>query len=359
MHPKNNQSDNNIKRSKKIIFIILALFIFGIGPIIAVEIAGRIVINLVYGVEGKSYGLWRYDPMTGAQHNENAYNRLTTTNNFGFRNVEDVLEPKDEESLRIIAYGGSTTFCYNLSNEETWPSRLEQKLRKSRHPKDQVLNAGAINWSLGHAFARAKIDIPVLKPDYVLIYSGINEGANSDSLKNVNVEMKALMADENYGVIAKNFDQNRWFKRNSITVRVYDYYIKAFLVGLFTTQDKKVISSEPIFINPNPDEYVLENYLVVLETFIEFIEKNGSKAVFIIQSNGDNSNLNRKFTSYSVAGANIAKKLGVKVVDSRDLIDDNTKLAKDLFYFTGVHYSPKGAIQLADLIGKEVFELGD
>ena len=359
MSTKKNQSDNDLKGSKKIIFIILALFIFGVGPIIAVEVIGRIVINLVYGVEDKSYGLWRYDPMTGAQHNENAYNRLTTTNNFGFRNIEDVLEPKDEESLRIIAYGGSTTFCYNLSDEETWPSRLEQKLRKSRHPKDQVLNAGAINWSLGHAFARAKSDIPVLKPDYVLIYSGINEGANSDSLKNVNIQMKALMADEKYGVIAKNFDQNRWLKRNSISIRVYDYYIKAFITGLFSNEDKNIDLPKPTFVDPNPDEYVLENYLVVLENFIKFIEQNGAKAVFIIQSNGDNSNSNRKVTSYSVAGANIAKKLGIKVVDSRDLIDNNTKLAKDLFYFTGVHYSSKGAIKLADLIATEVFELGD
>ena len=35
------------------------------------------------------------------------------------------------------------------------------------------------------------------------------------------------------------------------------------------------------------------------------------------------------------------------------------KMNKDLFYFTGVHYSSKGAIKLADLIATEVFELGD
>jgi hypothetical protein len=358
----NNQfelKNNDIKRSKKVIFLLLALFIFGVLPIIVIEIAGRVVIHSQYGVEGKSYGLWRYDSETGAQHNENAYNKFTTTNDFGFRNVEDVLEPKEKESFRILTYGGSTTFCYNLSDEEAWPARLEQQLRKFRHPKDQVLNAGAINWSLGHAFARAKKDIPVLKPDYVLIYSGINEGANANSLRNENIEMKALVADGKYGVITKNFDQNRWLKRNSIIVRVYDYYVKAFITELFSNQDEEGTSPESIFIDPNPDEYVLKNYLVVLEDFIEFIEQNGAKAVFIIQSNGDNSNLNRKLTSYSIAGAAAASKLGVKVVDSRDLLNDS-ELSDDLFYHhTEVHYSATGALKLADLIAREAFGLVD
>jgi len=356
----NNQfelKNNDIKRSKKVIFILLSLFIFGVLPIIFVEIAGRVVLHSQYGVEGKSYGLWRYDSETGAQHKENAYNRLTTTNDFGFRNVEDVLEPKEKESFRILAYGGSTTFCYNLSNEEAWPARLEQKLRKFRHPQDQVLNAGAINWSLGHAFARAKKDIPTLKPDYVILYSGINEEAHANYLRDAGIEMEDLVADGKYGEIAKNYDQNRWLKRNSIIVRVYDYYIKSHIIRLFFNPVEKDASEGPDLSDSNLDEYVLENYLVVLENFIKFIEQNNAKAVFVIQSSDKNthkSTHNLKFVSYSIAGASVASKLGVKVVDSRNLIDDG-----DLFYYTGVHYTASGALKLADLIAREAFGLVD
>jgi len=118
----------------------------------------------------------------GAQHRENTYSTNAETDDYGFRNKESVVEPKPQDSLRIITYGGSTTFCYNLSNEDAWPLQLQKVLREKRNDSDQVLNGGAIMWSIGHAHARGKKDIPALKPDYVMIYAGINEATNAGYL---------------------------------------------------------------------------------------------------------------------------------------------------------------------------------
>jgi lysophospholipase L1-like esterase len=121
------------------------------------------------------YGLWQYDKELGAIHASNSYNSNSETNSLGFRNHEDVFEPKPPGALRIIAYGGSTTFCYNLDTEHAWPLRLQALLRAHHNPGDQVLNAGAVMWSISHEITRAERDLPRLHPDYVSIYSGFNE----------------------------------------------------------------------------------------------------------------------------------------------------------------------------------------
>lgn len=173
--------------------------------------------------------------------------------------------------MRLITYGGSTTFCYNLSNEDTWPSKLEILLRKNRNSKDQVLNAGAIPWSIGHAFARAQKDIPLLKADYVILYSGINEAVNADFLAKEGFSMKRLVENGQYGKFTKNLDQNRWLKRNSAFIRLLDYYIKpklSNLTNIFNKEHNQYVK-EKMLIEPDP--YILKNYLHVLEQFINLI----------------------------------------------------------------------------------------
>ena len=75
-------------------------------------------------------------------------------NDWGFRNSEDVIDPKPTGALRIIAYGGSTTFLPNEVEENTWTYQLQQKLRqKTGNPAHQVLNGGVVLWSAELFFA--------------------------------------------------------------------------------------------------------------------------------------------------------------------------------------------------------------
>src|ERR1700756_5508085 len=107
-------SPSSLPLWKKLVFTLIIIFA---PPLLLVGVAegiGRAVLHYKYGVPGKNYGLSTYDPVLGAVHAPNAYNSNSETNSFGFRNSEDVFEPKPRGALRIIAYGGSTTFCYNL-----------------------------------------------------------------------------------------------------------------------------------------------------------------------------------------------------------------------------------------------------
>lgn len=78
---------------------------FPVAGILAIEGVGYAIIHFKYGVPGKTYGLWTHDAELGAIHSRNGYNSNSETNNYGFRNKEDVFEPKPPGSVRVIAYG--------------------------------------------------------------------------------------------------------------------------------------------------------------------------------------------------------------------------------------------------------------
>src|SRR5262249_41286562 len=147
------------------------------------------------------------------------------------RNKENVFEPKPANALRIIAYGGSTTFCYNLPTDLAWPLRLQQILRAQHNESAQVLNGGAIVWSIGHEVARAKRELPQPKPAVVIIYSGVNEEANAALLKTEGVSLEQALKDGKTGLFSRNVDQARWIKRNSVIVRYWDYVAAAWWHG--------------------------------------------------------------------------------------------------------------------------------
>ena len=321
---------------------------FTIVPLLMLEGAIRTYIWYRHGVPGKSYGLWCYDEEFGAVHCLNGYNTNAQTNDYGFRNTENVKKPKPTGALRIIAYGGSTTFCYNLLNGETWPDELENQLRKNHNTQDQVLNAGAIMWSIGQSYARAKRDIPALNPDYVIIYDGINDSANAQLLKLEGKPMKALVEKGEYGLFSKNLDQSRWVKRNLALVRLMDYVVAPFLTRA------KEEANDHVDISIEPDPYVLDNYLHTLANFIRLAKANRATPVFLVQAHGHNNKLNEYLTSYSRSGIQTAAREGAVVLDAQVVVDCYRGRPMDLFHTSGVHFSRLGSQMLGEFLYRQI-----
>lgn len=344
--PNQKESTQKYSRKRIAIYLLMLVLFFTIVPLLLIEGAVRTYIWYKYGVPGKSYGLWCYDKEFGAIHCHNGYNTMAQTNEYGFRNTENVREPKPIGALRIIAYGGSTTFCYNLLNGETWSDELEKQLRKNHDPQDQVLNAGAIMWSIGQSYARAKQDIPVLKPDYVIIYDGINDQANAQLLELEGKPMKALVEKGEYGVFSKNLDQSRWVKRNLALVRLMDYVITPLL-----TNNQQV---QQVDIPTTPDPYVMENYLHTLSDFLELAKANGATPIFLVQANGHNDQVAKYLTSYSRNGIQTATQEGAIVLDAQVMVDGYHGQPMDLFHYTGVHYSRLGAEMLGEFLYQQI-----
>ena len=337
---------------KKATLYFLAILLPTLLILLLAEGGARLYIHVKHSVPGKSYGLWRYDKELGAVHAEDAYNTRYQTDDYGFRNRERVMQPKPAGALRIIAYGGSTTFCYNLPFDETWPAKLESLLREYHNQKDQVLNAGAIAWSLGHALARARRDIPDLKPDVVLIYSGINEDLNARSLAADGVSIAKLVGDRDYGRFATNLDQNQWLRRNIVSVKLLDHLLAPWIRPANLMMEPGVSDDE---VTEAPKPAILENYRRTLQSFIDLARGYGARVVFVVQTHGRNNSSNRYLTSYSRAGVDVARDAGAQVIDADTLVASYDGEPMDLFTASGVHYSPIGASMLAERIYCDAF----
>jgi len=245
----------------------------------------------------------------------------------------------------VIAYGGSTTFCFNLETDQAWPIRLQEELRKYAGPKSQVLNAGAIVWSIGQELARAKRDLPRLKPDVVIIYSGLNEEANAGHLAREGIDLKQAVDSGKHGLFATNLDQSRWLKRNSMIVRYLEY------LNLFAPPPNPA----PVPEYPIVPE-IRENFDRTLREFIELIRRNNAKPLYVIMGGIHEIGQNRLLLRYSREGAVVAREMGVPVLDSMDLVNSYKGNKADLFSPTGAHWSPLGAELLAKFIDEQALK---
>jgi len=328
---------------KKTAFVAVLL----IAPLLLItglELAGRVAVSLLFGVPGKSYGLYRADPVLGHFPAPNSYNQLTSLNDGAFRNTENVIDPRPRGARRVIAYGGSITFCPQLSTEACWPHQLQERLRTGDgNAGHQVLNGGVVQWSLGHVFERARRDLAKFKPDAVILYSGNNESANAGHLDQAGTPIGELVAQGRYGAVATNYPASDWLNINSLFYKVARYVI-------LRTGER--IFSNPLIGEPPPlDPATLANYLVVLERVVKFVRSSGAEPIFVIQAGLSD----QTGTNYSVVGAKTACAAGARVLDAREAVAAYPGPPSDLFA-SSIHYSAKGAAVLADYLYDRLYK---
>jgi len=310
--------------------------------LMAVEGLGRAWVHFRYGVPGKSYGIWAYDPVLGADHRPNSYNSRTSLNAQACRNTEDMFEPKPQGSLRILAVGGSTTFGYNLNDASTWTHQLELRLRRlPGHERDQVLNAGRICWSAGHNLVYLKRILSKINPDYVILYEGVNEQMNVWGLLQEGVKLDDLDKLGSYGVLTKRYDQNRWLKRNSVIVRYYDYVIKRYIQELRNKQASKARTAP---VSAVPQGWIIKNFHHLMSEMIDVCRANNARIIVIRYA----STVNQDLSVFADIAAEEARAKNVPVFDAKERFSRFGEHMPDYFIETGVHVTPEGAMIMAD-----------
>lgn len=320
---------------------------------IAAEVIGRVAMYLKYGVPGKSYGIYQADPELGATHRPNSYNSNSVINNWGFRNRDDISAQKPAGATRIYCSGGSTTFCYNLGVDEAWPSVLQSKLRAlPGHANDEVLNAGQIGWSICHEFALAKRLLPVLKPDYVVLFTGVNEGMSANQFGEKNPQLlDQFLAEQKWGVVAAELDQARFWKRHSLLVRFWDYRIKSWIERSATAQYRSAENSESQQSSFPGHPYVMSNLEHTLRSYIAFIrEQNAEPIVLRFGDNGsDGWYLRDHIRTWRECAVRVGREEGVTICDVASTLESHPR-RQECFLDTGVHVTALGAEVVADTL---------
>ena len=100
---------------------------------------------------------------------------VRTSNSLGFRGPE-VESPKPEGRYRIVCLGGSTTYSYFVSDDETYPVHLQRELRERRPDLDvEVVNAGVESYTTAESLANLAFRVLDLQPDAIVIYHACND----------------------------------------------------------------------------------------------------------------------------------------------------------------------------------------
>lgn len=336
-------------------FLRLTLLSLPLLGLVGLEAAGRTYFYLRYSVSGHSYGTSKYDPVMGAVPRENSYNQSAHLNDYGFRNSEPVTIPKPAGSLRLITYGGSTTFCHHLTNDQAWPIRLQDQLRRQRvgGEQDQVLNGGVIMWSLGHSFEKARRDVPLLKPDAVIIYSGVNELYNALFLASEGFPMRDLVQRGDIGRFTTQLAFNTPFRN----VIVYKFVRDRIYVRLQQwIRPAPPVAPPGTVVEPDPD--VMTNYLETLKRFVVYLKEQEVTPVFVkevLDPAHPEAALLASRTAYSAKAATVAGEWGAVVVDPTAAFADPANQARPLFQPTGVHLTTDGAVLMGLVIYEQAF----
>ena len=107
--------------------------------------------------------------------NQIKHPELYAINSEGFRGQE-FSKDKPDNTYRIIAVGGSTTFSVGVTEENAWPRILEKKLQNLSIGKNiEVINAGIPAITSFHESKLIKEKLIHYKPDLIIVYDGMND----------------------------------------------------------------------------------------------------------------------------------------------------------------------------------------
>ncbi|MEK9146502.1 MAG: GDSL-type esterase/lipase family protein, partial [Elusimicrobiota bacterium] len=90
-------------------------------------------------------------------------------NSLGDRGAEP---DRPKRRIRLVCYGGSTTFDMAHDEDKTWPGMLQRLLGEERYEVINAAQNGATSADTLVNFALIHAD---LKPDYLLVLDGIND----------------------------------------------------------------------------------------------------------------------------------------------------------------------------------------
>ena len=99
----------------------------------------------------------------------------TIINSYGFRG-EEFSEQKPENTYRIFALGGSSTFGLGVYDDESWPVYLQKKFDKIDLGVDvEIINAGINAANSGTERKLIEEQIVNFDPDLIIMYDGWND----------------------------------------------------------------------------------------------------------------------------------------------------------------------------------------
>jgi hypothetical protein len=270
---------------KKLLFHTILIFIVIASGVFLAELSAQFVYKIKNGEwrfrinESSDKGLFILHPyLVGVPRPSVNIDRTNkqgkiikiTHNSLGFRGQEVNLSKK-ENIKRVVALGGSSTYCAGISNDETWPYILGNKLG----PEWEVLNLGVPGYNSVENLIQTALQIEELSPDIAVYYEGWND-MHTIYVKNLKSDYSGFHVFSQYGILRLND-----LKIGNQSAAIY--YLHNFLLKVFTQQEHKKITSTENAFSANPDYRSLSLYGRNLHSIITLCKQFNITPVMVPQ----------------------------------------------------------------------------
>lgn len=352
------------------------LFAFGLGliiTIVAVEIILHFYNPFGFRQKGDNIVLPKNTQVKFKRNIKNGLDSIVvhTKNSLGFRGSE---KPTNLDGwISIIAVGGSTTECYDISDGKDWVSLLGNKLTQD-FEKIWINNAGIGGHStFGHQILMDDY-VSKLKPNYVLFLIGCNDVErddlnyhdrrvlrkntdwraflkNNSELINLVVNLKRYSKAKNRNLVPAFFDLKKLERLEKIDSLKLNQQLKEqgkYLIP-FENRVQNLISTSidnhiiPIFITQPTlvGEGIDEQTGLDLEK-IKFCDNLGGKVYW------------EKLELYNDITRKVAKENNIFLIDLAIEMPKSTSL-----FFDCIHFTNEGSNVVSKIIYKKMKELLD
>ncbi len=294
---------------------------------------------------------------------------MYTTNSWGLRGDEP---PWDwEDTLTIVAVGGSTTQCFYLDDKKAWPFLLQESL-KSSFPKVWVGNGGIDGQSSRAHIVFFREVLSEISPDIAVVLVGVND--------------LMISLNERERINGRGFDRrpNRprnltWLEKQSRTVQLsglwYEILFNDAIVKVETGHGNfkptPFVADDNNSLPKNLKELLpgLEEYRENLKTLSQLGKAIGTRVVFMTQPMMfDNTPEWEKISGYLYFNAENTQRMSAAMtwqlmnIFNKELLDfcgqeklDCIDLAAEIphsskMFYDGVHFTEIGAERVADVV---------
>lgn len=98
-----------------------------------------------------------------------------TSNALGYRGAEIAI-PKPAGTTRIVCLGGSTTYGWQVNDDEAWPAVLQELLNDAAPDLTvEVVNAGVESYTSAESLANLAFRVLELQPDLLVVHHAAND----------------------------------------------------------------------------------------------------------------------------------------------------------------------------------------
>ena len=191
-----------------------------------------------------------------------------TSNNYQGLRTETKninLEELVDNYPRIVCFGDSVTFGWNVDYKDSYPNILEKLLQKD-YPKVKVINSGIGGDTVIDSFNRLESDVISFKPHLIIINLGLNDGWIQEVVEDGNGgEVEEPSDNENKEIgLNTNVDLETFKKYYCDIIEIIELAdIKIILMGI------NLVLGDPSLVNDNITGQQIEIYKMYNEQIRE------------------------------------------------------------------------------------------